>query len=120
MSVPEEGGKGLIEKEALYKHTKIKTAHNLDTSDDEHSKLVKYFQKRKEDKSLKWFKDFKRYMEELSNLTANLKMEPDLSHMTNQVVTVNGKEPQNIKEILRKAPKQKKRTAVMKQPCVWK
>ena len=60
----EGGGKGLMEIEALYKHTKIKAAHY--TSDDVHIKLVKSFQKKKEDRNLKSvFKDARRYAEEL-------------------------------------------------------
>ena len=37
---PEEGGKGLMDIEALYKQTKIKVAHYINTSDDAHLKLV--------------------------------------------------------------------------------
>ena len=94
---PEEGGKGLIEIEALYKHTKIKVAHYLNTSDAEHIKLDKSFHKRKEDRSLKSvFKDSKRYVEEL-HLDCQFNDGATLIGKANQVVTVNGKEPKNIK-----------------------
>ena len=55
-----------MEIEALYRQTKIKVAHYINTLDDTHIKLVKYFQKKKEDKNLKSvFKDAKRYAYEL-------------------------------------------------------
>ena len=42
-----------MEIEALYKQTKIKVAHYKNTSDDTYIKLVKSFQKKKEDRNLK-------------------------------------------------------------------
>ena len=116
----QEGGKGLIKIKTLYKHTKIKVAHYLNTSEDEHIRLVEPFQKRKEDRILKSvFKDSKRYIEELQ-LVCQFNDGATLIRQADQVVRVYGKEPKNIKEILRKATKQKRRTAVMEQPWVGK
>lgn len=110
---PEERGRGLIEKEALYKHPKIEVAHYLNTSEDEHIKVVKSFLKRKEDMGLKSiFKDSKSYIEELQ-FDCQFNDGDTLIELAYQVVTINGKELHNIKEILRKATKQKRRTAVM-------
>ena len=39
----EEGRKGLMEIEALYKQTKIKVVHYINNWDDAHIKLVKSF-----------------------------------------------------------------------------
>ena len=88
----EKGGKGLMEIEALYKHAKIKAAHYINTSDDVHIKLVKSFQKKKEDRNLKSvFKDARRYAEELQlDFTV-------ISH-ADQVAVISTKEPRNIKE----------------------
>ena len=115
MNPPEEGGKGLIEIEVLYKHIKIKVAHYLNTSHDEHIKLVKSFQ------SLKSvFKYSKGYIEELQ-LDCQFNDGATLIRQADQVVMVNGKKPKNIKKKpLRKATKQKRRTAVMEQSWVGK
>lgn len=73
---------------------------------------------RKEDRSLKSvFEDSKRYIEELQ-LDWQFNDGATLIGKANQVVTV--KEPENIKEILRKTTKQERRTAVMEQPWVGK
>ena len=66
------------------------------------------------------FKDSNRYIEDLQ-----LDCQFDdgatlIIGQADQVVTVNGKEPKNIKEILRKATKQKRKTAVMEQAWVGK
>ena len=99
---PEEGGKGLIEIEALYKHTKIKVAHYLNTSEDEHFKLVKSFQKRKEDRSLKSvFKDSERYIEELQ-LDCQFNDGATLTGQADQVVMV--KNPKTSKKSYEKRP----------------
>ena len=106
---PEEGGKGLIEIEALYKHTKIKVALYLNTSEDEHIKLVKSFQKRKEDRSLKSvFKDSKRYIEELQ-LDCQFNDGATLIGQADQMVTVNGKEPKTSKKSHEKRPSRREK-----------
>ena len=109
----EEGGKGLMEIEALYKHTKIKAAHYINTSDDVHIKLVKSFQKKKEDRNLKSvFKDARRYAEELQ-LDFQFNEEATVISHADQVTVISTKEPRNIKEILRKTTKEKRRTEVI-------
>ena len=109
----EEGGKGLMEIEALYKHTKIKAAHYFNTSDDVHIKLVKSFQKKKEDRNLKSvFKDARRYAEELQ-LDCQFNEEATVISHADQVTVISTKEPRNIKEILRKTTKEKRRTEVI-------
>ena len=88
---------------------------------NERIKLVKSFQKRKEDRSLKSvFKDSKRYIEELQ-LDCQFNNGAALTGQADQVVTINGKElPKNIKEIVGKATNQKRRTAVTEQRRVGK
>ena len=44
----EEGGKGLIEIESVYKNTKLKVANYINNSEDPHIKLFKSFQNEKE------------------------------------------------------------------------
>ena len=62
-------------------------------------------------------KDSKKYIEELQ-LDCQFNDRATLIRQMDQVVTINGKEPKKIKEILRKATKQKVSTAVMEQPWV--
>ena len=93
----EEGGKGLMEIEAFYKHTKIKEDHYINTSDDVHIKLVKSFQKKKEDRNLKSvFKDARRYAEELQ-LDCQFNEEATVISHADQVAVISTKEPRNIK-----------------------
>ena len=67
---------------------------------NEHITLVKSFQKRKENGSLKSvFKDSKRYIEEIQ-LDCQFNDGAALIGQANQVVTVHGKGPKNIKAIL--------------------
>ena len=116
----EDGGKGFMEIEALYKHTKIKATHDVNTSDDAHIKLVKCFEKKKEDRNLKSeFKDARRYAEELQ-LDCQFNEEATVISHADQITVISTKEPQNIREILRKTTKEKRRTEVMEQPWVVK
>ena len=111
-----------MEIEALYKHTKIKAAHHINTSDDVNIKLVKSFQKKKEDRNLKSvFKDARRYAEELQ-LDCQFNEEATVISYADQVAVISTKfkEPRNIKEILRKTTKEKRRTEVMEQSWVGK
>ena len=64
---PEQGGKGLVELETLYKNTKFKIANYINNSKDQHIKLVKSSQLKKEQSHLRSiFKDAKKYAEELN------------------------------------------------------
>ena len=106
--------------EAIYKQTKIKIAHYINTSVDTHIKLVKSFQKKKEDKNLKSvFKDAKRYADELQ-LSCHFNEEATVITHDDQVTVVSTKEPRSIKEILKKTTQQKRRTEVMQQPWLGK
>ena len=85
--------KGLMEIEAFYKHTKIKAAHYINTSDDVHIKLVKSIQKKKEDRNLKSvFKDARRYAEELQ-LDCQFNEEVAVITHADQVTVITTKEP---------------------------
>mgnify|MGYP007094297872 CR=1 FL=1 len=91
-----------METEELYKQTKINVAHYINTSDDIHIKLVKSFQKKKEDKNLKSvFKDAKRYAYELHKAAISMKKPQLYITHDDQVTVVSTKEPRSIKEILR-------------------
>ena len=90
-----------METEELYKQTKINVAHYINTSDDIHIKLVKSFQKKKEDKNLKSvFKDAKRYADELQ-LSYHFNEEATVIIHDDHLTVVNTKEPKSIIEILR-------------------
>ena len=52
--------KRLIQIEALYKYTKIKAAHYINTSNDVHIKLLKSFQKKKEDRNSRMLSDLRK------------------------------------------------------------
>ena len=86
-----------------YEHLhKIKVAHYINTSDDEHIKLVTYFQKRKENRNLKSvFKDAKRYAEELQ-LDCQFNKEATVIRHVNQIAVVNGKDPKTSKKFYEK------------------
>ena len=117
---PEEGRKGLMEIEALYKQTKINVAHYINTSGYTHIKLEKSFQKKNEDKNLKSvFKDAKRSADELQ-LSYHFNEEATVIIHDDQVTVVNTKEPKSIIEMLRKITEQKRRTEVMQQPWLGK
>ena len=64
---PEQGRKGLVELETLYKNTKLKVANYIHNSKDQNVKLVKSFQLKKEESHLRSiFKDAKKYSDELN------------------------------------------------------
>ena len=96
-------------------------AHYINTSDDAHIKLVKSFQKEKEDRNLKSvFKNAERNADELQ-LSCQFNEEAIGSLVAvDQVAVVSTKRPKSIKDILRQTAQQKRRTEGMELPWLGK
>ena len=109
--------KGLWRLKLSTNTRKIKAANEINTSDDVRNKLVRSFQKKKEDGNFKSvFKDAKRYAEELQLDYKFNENEARVITHADQVAVISTKGPLKIKEILRKTNKDKIRTEVMEQP----
>ena len=116
----EEGGKGLIEIESVYKNTKLIVARYINNSEDPHIKLVKSFQNEKEKRNLRSvFKDGKRYAEELE-LNCYFEDGATVLEGTDNVTIVNEKEPRKRKQIIHEASMKKRKYDVIKQPWIGK
>ena len=93
----EQGGKGLVELETLYKNTKLKVANY------QHINLVKSFQLKKEESHLRSiFKDAKKYSDEL-NTECEFEDGATILRSSDKETSVSNKEPQKVKNIINKA-----------------
>ena len=113
---PEQGGKGLVELETLYKNTKLKIANYINNSKDQHIKLVKSSQLKKEQSHLRSiFKDARKYAEELSIECDFDDGETILRHGDKEM-RVSGKELYKVKSIIKKANTDRHMRDTQKQP----
>ena len=117
---PQQGGKGLVELETLYKNTKIKIANYINNSKDQHIKLVKSFQLKKEQSHLRSiFKDAKKYAEEL-NIECDFEDGETILRNGDKEMRVSGKEPYKVKSIIDKANSDRHMRDTQRQPWVGK
>ena len=99
---PEQGGKGLVKLETLYKKTKLKVANYISNSKDQHIKLVKSYQlKNKQSHLRSIFKDAKKYTEE-PRIQCDFDDNATVLRNGDQDMCVSDKEPQKAKCIINK------------------
>ena len=116
----EQGGKGLVELETLYKNTKLKVANYIHNSKDQHINLVKSFQLKKEESHLtSIFKDAKKYSDEL-NVECEFDDGATIVRNSDKEIRVSDKEPQKVKSIINKANTDRYMKDVQNQPWVGK
>ena len=100
---PEQGGKRLVVLETLYKNTKLKIANYINNSKDQHIKLVKSSQLKKEQSQLRSiFKDAKKYAEQL-NIECDFDDGETILRNGDKEMRGSGKEPYKVKSIINKA-----------------
>ena len=98
---PEQGGKGLVELETLYKNTKLKVANYIHDSKNPHVILVKSFQLKKEESHFRSIlKDAKKYSDEL-NIECEFDDGAAILRSSDKEIRVSDKEPQKVKNIIR-------------------
>ena len=117
---PEQGGKGLVELETLYKSTKLKIANYISNSKDQHIKLVKSSQPNKEQSHLRSiFKDAKKYAVELS-IECDFDDGETILRNGDKEMRISDKEPHKVKSIINKANTDRHMRDTQKQPWVGK
>ena len=117
---PEQGGKGLIELETLYKNTKLKVANYINNSTDQNIKLVKSFHLEKEQRNLRSiFKDAKKYAEDLS-IECSFNNNETVLKINEKEVRTNSAEPQKVKNIIHIANVHKHKKDLQQQPWIGK